>query len=374
MAGAWTNRTCSGARRRALALACAGVAVCLPAGAGPAAATDPGGASDSPFWAEPAARPARQVRTWQERGREEDAAALERIARQPTAIWLTDRDPRPQVERITREAARARRIPLLVAYNIPHRDCGQYSSGGAPDAAHYRDWVARAAAGIGDRRAWIVLEPDAIAQWASGCVPAQAADERLALLAEAVRTFKAHPGAAVYIDAGNAGWISDQQKLATALKRAGIDQADGFALNVSNFHSTSVTREYGGRLSALLGGKHYIVDTSRNGNGPLPQTQTDGKAGAESWCNPPGRALGTPPTTVTGDEHIDAYVWIKRPGESDGTCRGAPPAGQWYPAYALGLATNPSAPPQATPPAPLPTPAPAPAPAATPAPAPAPHG
>ncbi|SCE59467.1 endoglucanase [Streptomyces sp. Termitarium-T10T-6] len=47
---------------------------------------------------------------------------------------------------------------------------------------------------------------------------------------------------------------------------------------------------------------------------------------------------GTPPTTDTGDERLDAYLWIKRPGDSDGTCRGGPPAGDWWPEYALGLA------------------------------------
>ncbi|XIE81958.1 glycoside hydrolase family 6 protein [Streptomyces sp. SBR177] len=52
----------------------------------------------------------------------------------------------------------------------------------------------------------------------------------------------------------------------------------------------------------------------------------------------PGRALGVPPTDRTGDELVDAYLWIKRPGDSDGTCRGGPAAGTWWPDYALGLA------------------------------------
>ncbi|WP_414169983.1 glycoside hydrolase family 6 protein [Streptoverticillium reticulum] len=318
-------------RRRAAALACSS-AVCLPLCAGVAAATDPGDGPGFPFWSEPLGRPARQERVWQERGRDRDAVSLQRISEEPTAVWLTSGDPQPQAAQVTGEAALAHRIPVLVAYNIPHRDCGQYSSGGAKDAAAYRAWVARAAAGIGDRRAWVVLEPDAIAQWATHCLPADAAAERLGLLAEAVRAFKALPGTSVYVDAGNAGWISDQKMLADALQRAGVGQADGFALNVSNFHTTEATRTYGDRLSALLGGAHYIVDTSRNGNGPLLPAEN------ESWCNPPGRALGTPPTAATGSPLVDAFVWIKRPGESDGTCRGAPPAGFWWAEYALDLA------------------------------------
>ncbi|MEU4212345.1 glycoside hydrolase family 6 protein [Streptomyces sp. NPDC026206] len=342
MARARTTRFVSGARWGAAVLACAG-AVCLPLCAGAATASDADG-PDSPFWAEPVNRPAKQAQIWQERGREEEAQAVRRIAVQPTAVWMTGDDPEEQAGRVVEEAERAGRIPLLVAYDIPHRDCGQYSSGGAPTAAAYREWVARAAAGIGERRAWVVLEPDAVAQWASGCLQADAKAERLGLLAEAVRTFKARRGTSVYVDAGNAGWISDQRLLAGALQQAGIAKADGFALNVSNFHTTSVTRAYGGRLSDLLGGAHYIIDTSRNGNGPLPPAPPG--SGDESWCNPPGRALGTPPTTATGDPRVDAFVWVKRPGESDGSCRGAPQAGRWWSEYALGLATASPAPTQ----------------------------
>ncbi|MEU1308212.1 glycoside hydrolase family 6 protein [Streptomyces cinnamoneus] len=337
-----TARPAGGARHRAAVLACAG-AVCLPLCAGAAVASGLTDGPGSPFWAEPVNRPAKQARIWQERGRDEDAEAVQRIAEQPTAVWMTGEDPREQVERVTEAAERAGRIPLLVAYNIPHRDCGQYSSGGARDAGAYRAWVARAAAGIGERRAWVVLEPDAVAQWATGCLPQEARAGRLGLLAEAVRAFKARRGTSVYIDAGNAGWISDQQLLADALKKAGIADADGFALNVSNFHTTPVTRTYGLQLSDRLGGAHFIIDTSRNGKGPLPPALPS-EGGNEAWCNPPGRALGTPPTTATGDPRIDAFVWIKRPGESDGSCRGAPQAGRWWNEYALGLATASSAP------------------------------
>jgi endoglucanase len=38
---------------------------------------------------------------------------------------------------------------------------------------------------------------------------------------------------------------------------------------------------------------------------------------------------------------VDAYLWVKRPGESDGACgNGAPKVGVWWPDYALDLATN----------------------------------
>jgi endoglucanase len=71
-----------------------------------------------------------------------------------------------------------------------------------------------------------------------------------------------------------------------------------------------------------------------NGNGPLGGDRSD------AWCKPPGRALGTRPTTHTGERARDACLWIERPGESDGECRGGPAAGQWWPEYALGPARN----------------------------------
>jgi len=42
----------------------------------------------------------------------------------------------------------------------------------------------------------------------------------------------------------------------------------------------------------------------------------------------------------TGQALVDAYLWIKTPGESDGTCNGGPKAGQWWADYALGLARS----------------------------------
>ncbi|MBK3561609.1 glycoside hydrolase family 6 protein, partial [Streptomyces sp. MBT56] len=55
------------------------------------------------------------------------------------------------------------------------------------------------------------------------------------------------------------------------------------------------------------------------------------------WCDPAGRALGRTPTTRTGEARIDAYLWVKLPGESDG-CSAAP--GAFSPEYAHGLATG----------------------------------
>jgi endoglucanase len=77
-----------------------------------------------------------------------------------------------------------------------------------------------------------------------------------------------------------------------------------------------------------------VIDTSRNGAGPAPDAPLDG-------CNPSGRALGIPPTAATAGAHADAYLWIKRVGESDGSCdRGDPPAGTFVNQYVIDLARN----------------------------------
>ena len=216
------------------------------------------------------------------------------------------------------------------AYYLPHRDCGSYSAGGADDDRDYRACIDSFAEGLGDRDALVVLEPDAVPQSLADCPQTGTADP-LALLAHAVVRLKQQPRARVYVDAGNPDWITDVSWLARALRQAGVDGADGFALNVSNFGTTQSDLSYGPRVAdALGGGAHFVVDTSRNGNGPC--------TGVDAWCNPPGRALGSPPTTDTGVPGVDAHLWSKRPGESDGTCRGGPPAGHWWPEYALDLA------------------------------------
>ncbi|MGI5453930.1 glycoside hydrolase family 6 protein [Streptomyces sp. CA-249302] len=303
-----------------------------------------GGGAVSPFWVDPDSRAAQQAAAWRREGRAADAALMDRIASRAQAEWLNGPNPGPVVRARTSAAARAGRLAVLVAYYIPNRDCGQYSTGGASGAADYRAWVDQFAAALGDRGAYIVVEPDAVSQVVAGCTRVVAA-ERYGLLAYAVDRLKRQPHTHVYLDAGNSSWIPDAWRQVGALKSSGVARADGFALNVSNFQTDKASSAYGDWLSKDLGGKHYVIDTSRNGNGPYAGAGggSGGAAVAEAtdgWCNPPGRALGAPPTTRTGNALLDAYLWIKRPGESDGTCRGGPSAGQWWPAYALELARN----------------------------------
>jgi len=223
-------------------------------------------------------------------------------------------------------------FPYFVAYNIPKRDCGQYSAGGASKGEQYKEWITGFARGIGDRRAAVILEPDGLPLMKK-CLSEADQKERIELIKFAVHQFESWANTWVYIDAGHSGWIPVPE-MAARLKAAGIDEADGFSLNVSNYKSTEDLMAFGKQLSAAVGGKHFVLDTSRNGNG-APKAEADSEA---SWCNPDGRALGTPPTADTKEPLCDAFLWIKKPGESDGTCNGGPKAGDFWQERALDLA------------------------------------
>jgi len=256
------------------------------------------------------------------------AAQIAKIAAQPMAEWLggSSDEVFAAVRRRVVAAAAAGSEAQFVAYNVPQRDCGGYSSGGASSASAYRAWIRAFAAGIGSRGAIVILEPDALASM--NCLSVPDRGTRLSLLRDGVSVLARHAGIRLYIDAGHAGWHTPAA-MAERLRHAGIARAQGFALNVAGYDATKSEVKYGRSISALVGGKHFVIDTSRNGNG------SDGQ-----WCNAPGRALGVPPTAATGFPLVDAFLWIKTPGVSDGTCNGGPPAGTWWPSYALALAEN----------------------------------
>jgi endoglucanase len=266
-----------------------------------------------------------------------DAAAMDKLAGQPSAAWMGNWNPNVELDVKTYVWSRTRAggLPVMVLYNLPFRDCGLYSKGGAGSVAGYHKWIDAVARGIGDRRAVVVLEPDGLPQM-SDCLDAGRRAERIAMIRYAVDKLESLPGAAVYLDAGHSKWLAAPE-MAARLREAGIDQADGFSLNVSNYQTTEDLLRYGREISGLVGGKHFIIDTGRNGNGP--PVGFDAKD-ERNWCNPDGRALGAPPTTNTGEPLCDAFYWIKPPGESDGSCNHGPAAGNWWPDKALEMARN----------------------------------
>lgn len=245
------------------------------------------------------------------------------IADQPTGIWLTPEEyptgeVGPYVAQVVADAASEDTLPLFVVYGVPDRDCGQFSAGGTT-VEGYEAWVREIAVALDGTGTPVVLEPDGISL-AEQCGDVEG---RLGLVKTAATTLT-DAGATVYLDGGHSNWHSVQET-ADLLRRAGIADVHGFATNVSNYNDDASELAYAERLSAQLDGAPFVVDTGRNGNG------SDG-----TWCNPPGAALGAPPLTLEADG-MEANLWVKPPGESDGTCGGGPVAGQWWPDRALSL-------------------------------------
>ncbi|MFE9624240.1 glycoside hydrolase family 6 protein [Streptomyces sp. NPDC006527] len=278
--------------------------------------------------------PESQVRDWVRANPGDGRRAVieSRIAARPAAVWFAEYAPETitsRVRAVTSGAAAQGRVPVLVPYAIPDRDCGGASQGGAPDVEAYGDWIERFAAGLGSGEVVVILEPDSIAQ--TDCLSPDRRADRFAALARAGRVLKAaNPRARVYYDAGHSHWHAPARQ-AALLKQAGAASAAsaGIFSNVSNFRTTADEIAYDRQVLDALGGPAglgAVVDTSRNGNGP----PADGR-----WCDPDGRRIGRAPTLDTGEARIDAFLWVKLPGESDG-CKGA--AGTFSPAYAYDLA------------------------------------
>jgi len=358
-----------------------------------------------------------------------DANLIRAMINTPQAVWFTQGTPKTVQQDVANTVARAAdkgTVPVLVAYNIPFRDCAQFSAGGATTIQEYKDWIDGFAAGIGNGNAVVILEPDSLGiipwykqfrglpseggyEWCQPAEanPATAADDRFAMLNYAVDALKAHPNVSVYLDGTHSAWLGSGDA-AHRLVQAGVARADGFYLNVSNYRFTEHLVKYGTWISKCIwfasnpgswgyghydwcasqyypanpndfstwgltdqwyadnvesqfwvpypgdaGLTHFVIDTSRNGQGPwTPPAYPD----PQDWCNPPDRGLGLRPTADTGNTLIDAYLWIKIPGESDGECtRGLgpggstvdpewgridPAAGHWFPEMALDLAHN----------------------------------
>jgi endoglucanase len=359
-------------------------------------------------------------------GARADAQLLSQYA---TATWFTGGTPRKVQEdanKVVKGAQKAGAVPVLVAYNTSNRDCGQYSAGGAQSTADYEAWIDGLAAGIGDAPAAVILEPDGLGlipnyvsklDGSSNCsIPGVDPNDRFTQLGYAIDTLKKGAHTSVYLDATHTGWQNVGES-AQRLLLAGVQRADGFFVNVSNYQFTpnlefygtwisdcialaerdsaadptaydfnsncgnqywnggpatgwdgsamdntrvwsnqpysgvhadlawntvGIDSRYANALGTTVPTTHFVIDTSRNGQGPW--------VGTLDWCNPPGRGLGITPTTTTGNPLVDAFLWVKVPGESDGQCDRSgtgtdpewggvtdPAAGAWFPAQAHQL-------------------------------------
>lgn len=293
----------------------------------PTTPTTPPPAASSSLYVDPQSSAAVWARNNPSDGRSADIA--NRIASQPGAKWFGgwSGDIGSAVGSYVGAAAAASRIPVLVAYNIPARDCGQASAGGAGSVAAYQDWIRAFATALGNRQAIVVLEPDALPQL--DCLDANGKTQRVQMFQYAVTQFKnLAPRTSLYLDIGNSSWLAPAEA-ATRLANAGIANAHGFSLNVSNYRTDAESNAYGIAVSNALQqqkgyGKPFVVDTSRNGNGP----------NGTQWCDPAGRKLGVPSRINAAGSQPEMTLWIKSPGEADG-CAAA--AGAFSPDLAYKL-------------------------------------
>jgi endoglucanase len=262
-------------------------------------------------------------------GKDDEADAAATIAEEPVAIWLSsfydDDELIDLIERNITASERNGTTPVFVTYDIPNRDCGYQSAGGADTDADYLEWNQLVVDNIKGHRAVILVEPDSIGHM-STC-PEQSTSRAETLKSAVAAMYDA--GIPAYMDGGNSSWV-DAETMATRLHEAGVSKARGFFTNVANYNTEDDEREYAERLADLLGGDvHYVIDVGRNGQG-----------WRGTWCNGVGAGLGRTPRVAVNGDRIDAFLWVKTPGASDGRCTGGPGAGKWFASYAEDLVSN----------------------------------
>ncbi|MET0342995.1 MAG: glycoside hydrolase family 6 protein [Polyangiales bacterium] len=195
-------------------------------------------------------------------------------------------------------------------------------------------------------------------------------------VAYALSKLGAIPNVYNYIDAGHHGWLGWDTNLgpsaelfAQTARKASFQAVHGFITNTANYSALTepyftVADQVGGqslRQAKWVDWNMYVdelsfaqafrqklvslgfdanigmlIDTSRNGwggakrptakststdvNTYVDQSRIDRRTHAGNWCNQSGAGLGERPTANPAPG-IDAYVWIKPPGESDGSSK-----------------------------------------------------
>jgi endoglucanase len=398
----------SGSSRRTLACAVLGTAaVALTSGSASARSTHhvshPAPTPPTRFFVPPPHKEAiRQGLQLLRQHRVRDALRIAALESKPKAVWVTKGTPddaRAAVRGTIRLASYQRAVPVLVAYNVPGRDCGGLSAGGALTTADYKAWIDGFAGGIGANRAIVILEPDGLGLLPSNCgagypfTDAQRYEE----LNYAVDRLGQGARTSVYLDGTHSAWLAVGD-IASRLVQGGVQRAQGFYVNVSNYQlspnlaqyatwvsdciafandpeeggwrlgnysfcasqyfpavlspfsawgssAAAANAWYAANMGTAVAATHFVIDTSRNGQGPnsmaafanAPFNQTASVVStlqSGNWCNPPGSGTGIRPTAKTGTALLDAYLWVKIPGESDGQCDAAAGVRPWdYGAY-----------------------------------------
>ncbi|KAI8270738.1 1,4-beta-D-glucan cellobiohydrolase CEL6A [Colletotrichum sp. SAR11_239] len=323
------------------------------------------------------------------------ATKAAKVAEVPSFAWLDTREKislmnstLAEIRKLNQGGANPPYAGTYVVYNFPDRDCSAKASAGELAIAdggldkyktEYIDPIAALAKEYSDTRIVFVYEPDGLANLITNmgvqkC--SQAADTYKAATDYAFKTLNLE-NVAIYVDAGHAGWLGWEANLqptatlyADVYKKAGSPKAvRGLVTNVSNFNGWNLTSapsyttpnnnydesKFHAALTPMLKTAgypaNYLVDQGRSGKQPTGQ-QIWG-----DWCNVKDAGFGARPTVKTGIDTLDAIVWVKPGGESDGTSNSsatrydekcssgssftpAPEAGTWFQEYFEMLIKN----------------------------------
>jgi endoglucanase len=215
---------------------------------------------------------------------------------------------------------------------------GTYRAGGVAEDRRTMRWYDDFADSVGNHRVVIAFEPDSLGT--VDCLARDRRKARLDVLRYGVDRLSQLPNATIYLEAGASDW-EPATRTAKQLRYIGVSKVRGFMLNVTHHDWTRANILHGLQISRMVGGKHFIINTSYNGRGPLHYRKWINRAKhrwrtINVWCHPGLRGLGPAPTTATANPTVDAYMYINRPGYSAGSCNGGPlPVGTWWAARAL---------------------------------------
>lgn len=298
-----------------------------------------------------------------------------------TGVWLDGREAiktrlMPVMEEARKQGKATGKsvvVPLVI-YDLPNRDCYALASNGelllaknglAIYKTEYIDPIVKIIQQYPDVRVAAIIEPDSLPNAITnrgkkqttdgdGCSDTvlQGYEEGTAYAIQKL----AMPHTAIYLDAAHSGWLGytraeHRQPLINkfkevALKAGGLDLIRGLAINVSNYTPLDVheglplpsgakfepyfanndmiktEHSYATEMSQLMkeAGFPYaqiIIDTGRNG-------ESQSRSILGHWCNIARARIGEKPRAQPRPE-VDAYVWVKPPGESDGSSEPAPP-------------------------------------------------
>src|SRR5699024_7486780 len=257
-------------------------------------------AQESSYWVNPDTGAA----NWVAENPDDPRADLieERVASIAQATWFTNHNPgsiQEEVDAVVGAAEADGSIPILVVYNVPGRDCGNHSDGGAPDHPSYQQWIDNFAAGLDGRPATIVVEPDALSLMGScdGQPPTEVMDS-LSYAGQALMA--GSDRARVYLDAGNSAWHPPEEPAELPAGADTANSAHGIAANAPNPPTPGGEVRCAESTSPASGqtGLRAVIATGGSGSGPAE----DG-----GWCAPPGRARGDPTGGDTVSQYVDAY-------------------------------------------------------------------